>query len=551
MCGADLLHRRPAVQQVQRRLLAAIDRVADTESTHAVVVLGFHFDEDLVDQGDLDVAAGIREANDRGLILQRGDHVLRRGPVPTALVVHQLDAVVRVAADPVGRRQSPVSRTEVDRFLAFDQKPSLRHLEDRQNAEENPRTLEYGNVSSVLDRPVGQTAEVGELVLQVDLLHVRQILDPDAVDRGTHPRGVDVVVRVRAQVQGDEVVGSPHITDHQVAVHVDLGAHPVHRPLPPFVLRVAARVQRPKRDLDAVRIETEDGRADQLVRSASHRHVAGSHPQLVGIVRRGRLPGREQQHRTVLQKGRTEQDRGHAGARHARQGDGETAQRSALDPGGEAAVLAAFDRFFENPPLELGRHALGIADRTLLHRSKFDRAQYRGLESRLVLFDVQRHLLPGHPLSQGYDEQPNGKRDQGHVGQPAEDPDRSFAVEEVVHAPYRHGEGGESGHCQHDEAAQCDLRAPPRPHAPDDAHQLAVCRVVDGIETGCHHVSSPVGLHAVTTGAAVARRLRLPNTPSATRIAAAAAIRYHHRRCRCSCSSAVTGVARDAAASSA
>ena len=491
---AHLLHRGGAVEQRDLRLVAAVHGIADVQATDAVVVLRLDLGEHLVDHRHLHVPAGSDEAHDGRLILEGRDHVLRRGAVPPALVVHQLDPVVGALVHRV-RGDEPVAfDVQVPGFVAFDQQPPRLDLEDRQDAEAHLGTPENRDVAAVLDGLVRQPAVAGEAVQEVDLVDVGQVLDPDPVDRRADAGGVDVVVRVGAQVQGDEVVSRGFAADHPLPIlpgfrQFEALTDAVHRPLLPLAVRVAGGVQRPQPEFDAVRVEAQHRRADQLIGAACDRHVPRRHDQAVRIVDGRRPPGREQQHRAVLKESRAEQHGHHAGARHTSQRRRETLQRAALDPCGETALLAALDRLLQNLPLEFRRHPLGVRGRTLLHRTQFHRAQHRGLERRLVLLHVERHLARGHTSGKRNPEQPNRESDQRQVGEPAEHVDRALAVEEVVHAPDRDGERSEAGHDQRDQPAQRHLHPPAQANATDHAHQFAVGRVVDGIETGSHRVS--------------------------------------------------------------
>ncbi len=79
-----------------------------------------------------------------------------------------------------------------------------------------------GDVTSELDRARSQTRVGGELILQFQVLYVREIRDLDAVRFRTNAAGFDEVVRVLVQPEKEEFESLASVRKHRKLVELSL-----------------------------------------------------------------------------------------------------------------------------------------------------------------------------------------------------------------------------------------------------------------------------------------------------------------------------------------
>ena len=191
---------------------------------------------------------------------------------------------------------------------------------------------------------------------------------------------------------------------------------------------------------------------------------------LDAVWRRGLDVRRHHQHRRhgVAQERRTEPERQQRNHRHRGQRRRVATQRLLLHASGCVHPHAGFDRLFDDAPDERRRF------RHVPALTRLDRAQQRRLERRLVLFEVERHLLVGHAASQRNEEEPVGRGRHHHEHRDACGDDRCPAEPGPLHAV-----GGEQEQPERDgrdryRAAQRQLHAPARTDLRDDLEKA--CR---------------------------------------------------------------------------
>ncbi len=171
-----------AVQR-QRLLLAAVHRVDQLERTDAVIVLGARLDEHLLDRAHARVPALLRERNGRRHVRQDVDRVGGRCVDGRAVGRRHLDVVKAILVDAHRARQHPLRvRLQLDgRVVQHD--PAGRNRHGGRGVHFDARAAQHRDVAAELDLARLQARVRREVVDEPQLLHVRQVLHVDAVDR--------------------------------------------------------------------------------------------------------------------------------------------------------------------------------------------------------------------------------------------------------------------------------------------------------------------------------------------------------------------------------
>ncbi len=141
------------------------------------------------------------------------------------------------------------------------------------------------------------------------------------------------------------------------------------------------------------------------------------------------------------------------------------AHRVALDAFAVLNALHALDGAFDQPLDQRRRRFVRPFGR--LHR-----AQDRGVERGLVLFQVQRHLFVGDLAGERTRKEPRRRADQRHAGDDAEPEDGRGGELEGLERVGNRQDGGEPGKEESDSAAQRQLEAPPPANLPNHVEQL-------------------------------------------------------------------------------
>ena len=285
--------RRPALGRRERDALlgAAIHAVAQLKRRDAVVIAGGGLDGDLLERGDLGVAPGRRDAHVGPAILEHLDRVLHAAG-DTASVggdeVHSIEAARRereAAAQlstGVGHQRHGAPIVERERATAH--RTGDRGLDDRHG------TSDRRDVAAILD-PLTRAAGVGRVAqLDRELLHCGKVGDPHLIRRRANAVRLYVVLGGLGEIE-------------QSACECALLGVTTHRQAHPLGRAVGT-----KDELRAVSGEVRERRVDVKRATARDVGIAGRHAH---HRRRGRRcdrhrPGREEDPRTVAQRGGAE-----------------------------------------------------------------------------------------------------------------------------------------------------------------------------------------------------------------------------------------------------
>ena len=493
------------VEQFDRLFRPPVDGPGQAERAHPEVVVGAGLQKHFVDGVGVGVAPGLDEHHRGRLVGEHVDGVARRRLHQFAARPFELDLVEAVLFDGEGGRQGPVfAQAQVGRGRLVEHQPPRRGAHGREHPHEDFGAPQHGDVSAVLDQPRFEPGVGGEAVFELQAVDVRQVDDVDGERRRAHARRVDVVVGLLADVEQHRLEGPD-------------GRRPVvenvlrnQRNRLPRGLGGAAHEQ-----VDVVRLETGELRGHRQVGPAGDGDVARLDRDAVGAGLVEVSGGGHQRRRAVLQVRRPEDEREQGRGRGRRQPARGPPDLLPLDGGAQVEVLTALDgRAHE--PLDEGRRVVGALG-AVSALGLFESAQQARVERRLVLFEVERHPLVGHPPGQGPHHVPERQPGQGQPRQGAECDDRPRREPEDLEAVRRHEEGGETGR-QHDrQTAQGDAHAPPVPHAADDADQVVRaarrpqvaqhgCPLLPGTGTGCPSYRNPCPiLHNLCGGRPCAR----------------------------------------------
>ena len=448
------------VEQLDRLLGSAVDRVGQAERPHAEVVVGAGLQEDLLDGVGGGVAPRLDEHDRRGLVGEHVDGVARRRLDELAARPLELDLVEAVLLDQEGGGHDPVLAAGQLRVRGLvEDEPAGRGAHGREHGHAHLGPPQNRDVAAVLDQPRLEAGVGGEVVLQLEVVDVRQVDDVHRERLRAHPGGVDVVVGLFPDVEEDRLEGP------------EGRRRAVERVLRNQRDGVPGRFGRaPHEEVDVVRLEPDELGRHREVGPAGDGDVARLDEDAVGAGLVEAPGGGHQGRRPVLQLGRRQDEREEGGGRR----EGEPARRlphlPPLDRRPQVEVVAAFDGG-AHQPFDEGRGVVGApGPRPPL--GLLQGAQHARVERGLVLLQVQRDPLVGHAPGQGPDQVPEREPGHGEPRQEAERDDRPRGEPEELEAVRRGEERGEPRR-QHDgEAAQGDAHAPPVPHPPNHADQV-------------------------------------------------------------------------------
>ncbi len=459
--GRDLA--QPAllrVEQLHRLLGPAVDRVGQAERAHPEVVVGAGLEEHLLDGVGGGVAPRPDEHDRRGLVGEHVDGVAWRGLHELAARPLELDLVEAVLLDHEGGGQHPVlPEGQLGIGIFVEHQPAGRGPHGREHRHADLGPLQDRDVPAVLNQPRLESGVGGKVVLELEVVDVRQVDDVDRERLRPHPGRVDVVLGHLADVEQDRLEDPEG--RRRVAEDV-LGDHRHDVPG-----RAGRRLHE---QVDVVRLEPDELGRHREVRPAGDGDVAGLDEDAVGagLVE---APGRDHQgRRAVLQLRRRQDEREEGGGRR----EGEPARRLPhllpLDRRPQVEVVAPFDGV-AHEPLDEGRRVVGaLGPGPPL--GLLEGAQHARVERGLVLLEVEGHPLVGHPPGQGPDQVPEGQPRDRQPRQEPERDDRPRREPEELEA-VRRGEERAEPRRQHDrEAAQGNPHAPPVPYAANDADQV-------------------------------------------------------------------------------
>ena len=448
------------IEQLDRLLGPAVDRVGQTERAHAEVVVGAGLQEHLLDGVGGGVAPGLDEHDRRRLVGEHVDGVARRRLHELAARPFQLDLVEAVLLDHERGGQDPVlAEGEVGVGGLVEHEPAGRGPHGREHGHADLGPLQDRDVPAVLYQPRLETRVLGEVVLELEVVDVRQVDDVDRERLRAHPGRVDVVVGLLADVEEDRVESA------------ERGWRAVQQVLRNHRHGIPRRVGRgPHEQVDVVGLEPDEMRRHREVRPAGDGDVARLDEDAVGAGLVEAPGGDHQGRRAVLQLGRRQDEREEGGGRR----EDEPARRPThllpLDRGPQIEVVAPLDGV-AHELLDEGRGVVGAlgAGPAL---GLLQRAQHAGVERGLVLLDVQRHPLVRHPPGQRPDQVPEGQPRHREPRQETERDHRPRGEPEELET-VRRGEKRAEPRGQHDrEPAQGDAHAPPVPYAPNHVDQV-------------------------------------------------------------------------------
>ena len=215
------------------------------------------------------------------------------------------------------------------------------------------------------------------------------------------------------------------------------------------------------------RIETRKLRGDDLVRAARDGRIARLDRD---PVRHGRFyvtREHEQGGSGMPQIRRTEGDQGDRGCGHGGDRRRIASHRLPLDPLPVFDGSRLFDRFFD----QLSHQRLRMRRRRV--PPGFDGADDRRLQGRLVLLEIHRHLLVGHPPQQRSNEQIRDQRRDCRGQDDAEGDDGLGREACRLERAGRHDEDDQAEGCDPHRTAQRQFRAPAAAHLLDHPEEFS------------------------------------------------------------------------------
>ena len=477
--------RGPGAEQLDDLFLSAVDREDELELPDAVIVVGARLDEELLQRRGACVAAGTGEGERRRLVVQNVDGVLGRGghqPGAGALHLEVVEAVLlhheRSGEGAVlGGRQIARQRVVAPQVGA-------RGGNRGEGAQVDPGPAQHRDVATVVDGAVRKPGVGGEIVHQLEPVHVRQDLHIDSVQVRLNAGGAH-------EILGDVFHGEEH--DLELAdILLARVARQQHGEGPEFTVGAGAQ-----EEFRVHGLEAQVARRDAQVRAARDGDVARGHLDRVGVDLR-RVRRRREQHRgPVTQEGRTGQEDDEEGEPDSRDGGGPAQQPRPLDAVSAIHGARLLDGGFHEPLHERRRVRRGVG---IGVGPGVDRAQHRGLEGRLVLLEIERHLRVGRPPPERAHQEPDAHRQQR---EPCEDPeagDYRGAEAAALHPPGGHQEGHQADPEQRRQPAQRNAHAPAGSHVPNGVEQFESRPLVES----CRHLSLPF------SGTSTARRRSFP-----------------------------------------
>ena len=389
VAGGDVGRRRtaPPTDQPDRVFGRSVDGVDQVQALDAVVVLSPHLEEDLLDGAGLAVPAGLLELHQGGLVGEEVDGVVgRSGAHPTVgpLELHHVSPFP-AHRHLAGQEALLVRRQGHLAGVVQHQAPPVRG-DRRSGPELDPGPGKDGDVSSVLHGPGLEARVAGEVIHHLQAIHIGNLGHVDGEGRRTDTG--------RANEIADGLVDVEHHPLEATGLARALHGGPVQAVIGEHGSRVddvAIPVQGD--ELHLAGLESEEACGHELVGSLGDGDVSGLHldgegGQLLG------LPVGEEEGRGPVAEGagsqEEEEDTQHA---HA----------------GQDARIAVEERPVDPlPVLHVPGPVQGVGDETD-HQGivgilrLFHGGEDRRLQGRLVLLEVEGHLLVGDPVGQGTD----------------------------------------------------------------------------------------------------------------------------------------------------
>ena len=464
--------RGPGAEQFDGLFLAAVDRKDELELPDAVVVIGARLDEELLQRRGACVAAGAGEGERRRLVVQHVDGVLGGGGhQPGARALH-LEVVEAVLLHHEGSGEGAVLvRRQFARQRVVAPQVGARGGNRGEGAQMDAGSAQDRDVATVVDGAVGKPGIGREIVHQLEPVHVRQDLHIDPVQVRLHARGAH-------EILGDVF----HAEEHDLelpGILLARVARQEHGQGAEFTVGAGAQ-----EEFRVYGVETQVARRDAQIRAARDGDVARGHLDGVGVDLRRVRRRREQCRGAGAQEGRAGQEDDEDGERDARDGRRPAEQPRPLDPVSAIHGARLLDRGLHEPLHQRGRvrraRGLGVGPRV-------DRAQDRGLEGWLVLFQIERDLRVGRPPPERAHQEPDSHHEQREPGEDAEAVHYRGAEAAAFHPPGGHQEGDQPDPEQRGQPAQRDAHAPAGSHVANGVEKLESGAVVES----CRHLCSP------------------------------------------------------------
>ena len=189
-------------------------RVDQVQARDGVVVVGPHFDGDLLERGDLAVAAGPQHPHRGGAVGHRPDHVADRAAVRQPVRVDHAHRVPAVALDRQRPRAAAVPGVGQGHPPAAGQhQHAFRHRLVGMHHQPRNGTGGGEQVAAVLLDPRGKSGEGGIRVLDVDPRHPRRRQRLDEIVAAGEPGRADPVAEAagdRGELREPAAAGRPH-----------------------------------------------------------------------------------------------------------------------------------------------------------------------------------------------------------------------------------------------------------------------------------------------------------------------------------------------------
>ena len=309
MAGRNALSGTGAAVEFDRLFGAAVDRVHELQLPHSVVVFGFHLGENFLYCGRLDIPAGLDEGDVGRLVRQHIDQEVRRARDHSTVEALEDDLVHPLALHPKRAPQRAIfSQRERYGIALLDDDRPARHRESGRHAQANLRALERRDIPAVLLDARRQASVSREMVLELELLDVREVGHLDVEDRGSDSARLHHVLRILIQVEEEKEVVSCLVIQ-------------VHRPAFPLHLLTASNRDRYPRCIEIVQ-----PRRHLQIGAPCDSRVSREHGDAVRALRRRPTEREEQEGAAGAQERRSEEYHRERGQRSTRKKTGGTGE---------------------------------------------------------------------------------------------------------------------------------------------------------------------------------------------------------------------------------
>ena len=214
MTGRDLFETAFfGTEQGDRLFRPAVDRVGQAQRPDPKVVVCPGLEKHLFNGVGRRVAPRLHKHDGGRLVGQHVDGVAWRGIHRFSTGSFQLDLVETIFIDDKTGREHPISaRGQRGRVGLVEHQPAGRCAHGRKHRHAHFSTLQHRNVAAVLDETRLETGVGGEVILQFEVLGIRQVDDLERKVPGLHAVRFDEIVGLVSHIEQERL----ELADHRL-----------------------------------------------------------------------------------------------------------------------------------------------------------------------------------------------------------------------------------------------------------------------------------------------------------------------------------------------